>query len=148
MNARVPTTPVGVAIAMIGGLRATVFLVLLVAALIALAFCAWRHNSEQASNATLRAQVAAFQSTQQSNLDTITRLQREARVSAERRKLEEQANAAAVRGLTEQLLDTEEANRRQQQRIAALMAEDKDASRWGETGVDAGVAALLPGGRR
>lgn len=140
-------TPVGVAIALIGGKRATVWLIWAVLATVLLSVQSCRLSNEQAKGAACKGTVANFNATQTGNLATIADLQRRIAVEAEKRKVEARAHTEALRTAAAAATQADAANAILNQELARLYASDEGARSWADTGVDAGVLSSLPGAK-
>lgn len=87
-----------------------------------------------------------FAKTQTGNLAKIDGLIHDFNVLAEARRVEAKASADALRRVDVAAAQSEAKADALEQRLRLLYAQDKDASAWGQMGVDASVAAELPGG--
>jgi len=140
-------TPVGVAIAIIGGKRATAFLLWAIIATIALSVQSCRLNREQAKGSALKTDIANFDATQKGNLETIKDLRHRLSVEATKREMEAKAHLLAAEKLQDQIERTSAKAEQTDEELARLYASDPGAREWGNQGVDANVLAKLPGGK-
>lgn len=105
----------------------------------------YRLKSEQADSAACKADRSNFAATQTGNLQKIEELSHRLAVLAEARKVEAQAAAKAISEVNKQATAADARSDALARQLDALYAQDAGAQAWGSTGVDAGVAAKLPG---
>jgi hypothetical protein len=134
-------------ITLIGGKRATVFLLWALVATLALSVQSCRLNREQAKGSALKTDVANFNETQKGNLETIGELQHRLAVEATKREMEAKAHLQAAEKLQDQIERTSAKAEQTEEELARLYASDHGAREWGNQGVDASVLAKLPGGK-
>lgn len=140
-------TPVGLAIALVGGKRAVVWLAWAVLATALLVLQSCRLSGEQARGAACKGTVSNFNATQTGNLATIESLQHRLAVEATKREVEAKAHTEALRTAAAVAMQADAANTLLNQELAKLYAADDGARAWADTGVDAGVLASLPGAK-
>lgn len=108
----------------------------------------YRLKSEQAESIACRADAVNFVATQKGNLAEISNLLKRLADLANARKAEADASAKAVTEAEKLARAADKRNDRLASELAALYARDAGAQTWGSSGVDAGVAAKLPGAQR
>ncbi len=102
----------------------------------------------KAKNVACQADGVNFAATQAMNLATNDDLRHRLAVLAEARKIEQGAAAKAIAQADQQATQADQKAQTLTDQLAALYAKDGHARAWGAAGVDAGVAAKLPGAIR
>ncbi len=102
----------------------------------------------KSENVACQADRQNFAATQTANLATVDDLTHRLAVLAEARKVEQGAAAKAIASADQQATQADQKAQTLTDQLAALYAKDGHARAWGSAGVDAGVAARLPGSGR
>lgn len=143
MNLLTGTNPVGAAVNLLGGVRATIFAILGVALGATAVVQSYRLSQRTDQRDGLQAQVTTCAQANASNVDTISTLQHSndawAGLAADRQRKAADAVAAVARE-RDALAAELDAQRRAR---GELYRENADAAAWSRVAVPAGVADLL-----
>lgn len=140
-------TPVGAAIALVGGKRAVVWLAWALLATLCLGVQSCRLSNEKVAGTACNTDRANFANVQTGHLETIGNLQNRIAVEAEKRRVEALAHTEALRLADEKALRADAARDLLTLELERLYAQDEGARAWGDIGVDRGVLDKLPGAK-
>lgn len=131
---------------LIGGVRAAVFLVLLLIVATVAGVQTWRLHSAEAREAKLTSAAATYQAAQATNLSTIDALRQRLADLVAARALERQQQADAIARAETRAHELQRALAARTLALEAIYATDPDAARWGAAAVPHGVLRQLPAG--
>lgn len=131
---------------LIGGVRAAVFLALLLIVATVAGAQTWRLHSAEAREAKLAGAAATYQAAQATNLSAIEALRQRLSDLAAARALERRQQADAVARADQRAHELQRALAARTKALEALYAKDPDAARWGAPAVPLGVLRQLPAG--
>ena len=130
---------------LVGGIRAAVFLGLLILVAIAAGVQTWRVHSAETREAKLEASLADWRAAQTTNLGTIQVLRVRLASLAAARALEAEKQAEQVLAAQKAAKAAQRAYEARQRQLERLYASDPAAARWGAVPVPDGVLPNLPG---
>lgn len=136
---------IDVALALVGGVRAAIFLALLVVVGVVALVTGVRLDLAKARIATLEEAAKNWREANQANVYTIDALSQRIDGMVEARRLQREAQQAAIMaGLEREARITKELGKTRQE-LQDAYRRSPTAHAWGNAGVDADVARRLPG---